>query len=250
MKRGRDSFMDTAKRSKYQSGGVSRSELNSLVKKALKGEKTKKGADYSHTVGALPATLTSNASIEMVNTLVLGDNGYHRSGPEVEMESLRLRGILSFHSKQELVTGDWDTCIARLMVVQIKDPSNLSAIPNFDAMFGWTGTNGTSGVAYDSGVKYDEQGNIRILRDVIVTPEQSQFMSHTGLANHQQRIHVPFDIFVPLKGMKTEWDQGNTTGAIGGCKKNALLVVMRSNSNVTHAYVNLAVGTSRLRWRE
>jgi hypothetical protein len=246
MKRQRDSFMDTAKRTR--GSGISKAEINKIVKRAIAQEEEKKAADFVWTA-AIDSTLSNNTGVYHVNELNLGDSSYYRQGQVVKMDGLRIKGILRFYARQELITGNWEAITVRMSLLQQFDCEGRSSNPNWNSVFGYVTQTGTTGANLYSNVLREAQGSYRLLRDVTFTADKGQFMIHSGLSSHDCIIEVPYDIYVPLNGKKAEYEGNNSAGTVGAMKKNALFLCWKASKNQTHAYC-FNTGEARLTWRE
>lgn len=248
-KRRRSAFMDTA-RNVPNSKGISRSQLTKMVKKAIDGEKEKKGVDHVLPLGAISDTLTNNSHVYHATELNLGDAGYQRGEPNIDLDSIRVKGCIKFESRQELVLGTWEQAPVRIVILLIKDMEALAGNPAFSDVFGSLDNIGAQTTGLFDGVKFDRMGNVKVLRDVTLCPQGGQFMIHAGLTYHNHFIEIPFDLFVSLKGIEASYDPATTSGTASVMKKNGIFVMFKALQNSTHAQSHLDNVRIRLRWKE
>ena len=162
----------------------------------LKGVDT----DIDFGAGTVLSTTNTNAGIFVLNLIVPGSASFNRIGRKVRLVSVRYQGLCVHQYAATATTGTMNANQIRVLLVWDKQPSG--AIPTFDTIFGKTVADGTESTDYLDGLKYDNTGRFRVLRDTRYESSPQGQNENGGTVDAMQNS-FNLDEFVKLGNLET-----------------------------------------------
>lgn len=210
----------------------------------------KKGMDTSLTIaGPIINSTGSNGDATVLNLIQQGNGSWNRIGRKVLLKSVRLRGMLRYIYAAQATTETFGTVFARMIVVWDKQPSG-AAIPTFDTIFGNTVQDGTETSTTLDGLKYDNTGRFKVLRDKFFTP-QLLATPATGGTTNQVSTEIIFDEYIKLN-KRTIFSGQSDPMTIADISTGALYVYWRAYGS-SDGFTDWAVmsgSLARLRYQD
>jgi len=201
--------------------------LNRAVAAAVRKTVEKKGVDFPLTIAtAITAATNDNSDCFVVDLVQQGAGSWNRVGRKIELQSLRVRGIVLWTYKQEGTTNNLVGNTLRMVVVWDKQPSG-NAIPTFDTVFGVTGQDGSETTTFLNPVKYDNMDRFSVLRDCVIQQFEPRVLT-TGGTQNTVKVRVPFDEFIALKGREVVFLGQSTPMTIADVSTGAVYVYFRA----------------------
>lgn len=194
-------------------------------------------------------TFSTNESGLLLNGIQQGAADFQRVGRHVNLKSLRIRGnITTSHLVPAVGTTNYQEQVIRLVVVHIK--SEETAIPTWDAVFGGVMQTGGSIVNRESSVLPYKLGDVTVLRDVTLKSTANN-CGDIATGGDWLICRLPFDEYIPLKGLQTVYKGTNNPVTIAHIATGAIVLYMRAAYNTTddHAAIN-DCGVARLRYED
>lgn len=221
----------------------SRSSFAAAVRRV--GEK--KGVDTALTLSPIIATTNTNASSFTLNLVQAGNGSWQRVGKKINLESVRLRGIISFFFTPTVTTLNQNANAMRMVVVWDKQPSGT--LPTFDTIFGNTVQDGTESTTYLDAVKYDNMDRFSVLRDTVIS-KAPEISIVTGTSNISE-VECPFDEYIKLGGRETVYSGQSSPMTISDISSGALYVFFRAESNTAGLFCQVdSASFARLRYSD
>jgi len=204
--------------------------LNRAVAAAVRKTVEKKGVDFPLTIaGPITAATNTNGDCFVVDLVQQGAGSWNRVGRKIELQSLRLRGVLTWVYDAAAVTNNVVGNTLRMVVVWDKQPSG-AAIPTFDTVFGVTGQDGSETTTFLNPVKYDNMDRFSVLRDCVMDFVPLIYNAGAGTVNATQENRA-FDEFIPLKGREVVFLGQSAPMTIADVSTGAVYVYFRAGSS-------------------
>lgn len=206
-----------------------------------------KGVDTALTTATVLATTNTNTSMVTLNLVSPGSGSENRIGRRIIMKSVRLRGTAVYAYAPANTTGLMNANVLRMVVVFDKQPSG--AVPQFDAIFGRQLLDGTESCSYLDNLRYDNTQRFTVLRDTLITGTPL-FLNGTGGTLNTNYNHFPFDEYIKLKGLTTQYSGQSVPTTISDVSSGALYVFFRAteNSAGTSSWSIPSASLARLRY--
>lgn len=215
----------------------------------LKGMDT----DVDYDRGEVLSTTNTNAGIFVLNLIQQGSGSWERIGKKVHLKSIRINGTAKFRYSKITTSSNLLGSCMRMCVVWDKNP-NSGTIPTFDTIFGKTSQAGGESTTYLDGLKYDNTGRFRVLRDwkIVCSPNTTPFTDGTGGDDNSIEAVYYFDEFVKLKNKVCVFSGQSDPMTIADISSGALYLVARADVNTADSLAEWAVENSvaRLRYKE
>jgi len=185
--------------------------------------------DTSFSAGALlaPTASATWAGMELVptgdlafNTPVQGSGASDREGRFITMQSLQITGMIAMAPQIDQTAADSAPTIKLWVVLDTQ--TNGGTATGCDSELVYTNPVATSigGVQPLRNMLYSKR--FKVLKEICIQVPQVS-ISYDGTNIEQEGLAVPFDAFVPLKGLKTEY-LGNA-GTVADIVTNGLFLL-------------------------
>jgi len=188
-----------------------------------------KSVDTDLTLAPVIDTTSTNASVFVLNLIVPGTASFNRVGRKITMQSARLYGNFIYDYVPAATTLNLNANQVRMVLVYDKQPSGI--IPSFDTIFGHTLPDGTEACNFRDPRRYDNFDRFRVLRDVVETFVPRNFVTG-GTVNDTAELRS-FDVFVPLRGLTSNYSGQSSPQTISDISSGALYVYFRADVNTT-----------------
>lgn len=198
---------------------------------------------------AIVSTTNDSSNFYVLNLVPPGSGSFNRIGRKVRNKSVRVQGLARAQFGQASTTGNYNIYPLRMLVVWDKQPSG--ALPNFDAIFGYTPQTGTEASTVWANLRYDNTDRFRVLRDVKLEPKALVASALSAGTEVDTFYDVPFDEYIDLKGRETVYSGQSATQTIADISSGALYLIWRvpvATMASTHLWTISAVSTARLRY--
>jgi len=211
----------------YNTGAARSVGMQTAVARAVRGVAEKKGVDTALTATGVLSTTNTNGDSFVLNLIQMGSGSWNRIGRKVNLQSIRLRGILTYLFSPAAVTLNLSANTVRMVVVWDRQPSG-AAIPAFDQIFGTTTQTGTEACLFLDPLRYDNTDRYTVLRDVVKTA--SPMTTQVGGSANQITVQCPFDEYIKLGGRETVFSGQSNPMTIADISTGALYVYFRADS--------------------
>jgi len=194
-------------------------------------------------------TLSSNDSALVLNCLQQGTADFNRIGKSVNMKSLRIRGhVTRVYTTPTVGTSAYNEMPIRIVVVHIK--SEEQAIPDFNDIFGGIQQAGATLVSMDSGVLPYRMQDVTVLRDITLKATANN-PADTALGGDIIGNRLPFDEFIPLKGLQTVYKGTANPVTIANIMTGAIVMYIRGAYYTLEDHASIDEdGVARLRYED
>ena len=237
-------YLPAAKRAKYQSPQQQQMTKTVTVYKQL-GEL--KGVDTLLALTPIPSTTSTNDAIFVTNLIAPGNGSYNRVGRKVQLDSLRLKGLIQHAYQAAATTANVLSNVVRMVVVYDKQPSG--ALPVFSDIFGNTVQAGTESSLFLDSLRYDNTERFMILRDKVINFDAESTPPVGGSQNTVFETAY-FDEYINVN-KTTNYSGQSATQTIADISSGALYVIFRAQLNTTGAsQCAVSNATARLRYRD
>lgn len=192
-------------------------------------------------------SLNSNLSAALLNGVQQGTADYNRVGKSINIKSLRVTGaFFNVFTLPVITNSGYNDKLIRMVIVHIK--SGTTAIPNFDDIFGGIDQNGTVYNNMTSGVKPWLMHDVTVLRDKIFRINEDNAMLGTG---DQRCVRLPFDEYIPLKGIQTIYKGNAVPITISTIETGAIVMYCRCSFDLSADRAGITeTGVARLRYED
>lgn len=215
--------------------------FNQAVAQVARATKELKGTDIANLStqnGIFIATYTTNGSACVLNCVQPGSGSWNRVGRRISMKSLRLRGAVEalLDNNNDPASNSTRGMVIRMVVVYDKQPSS-GAIPTWNTIFGHTTQDGTEAAQLSDGLRYDNTGRFRIIRDKTFTlnPQGIESVPASNAGVIQVRA---FDEYIDLKGLETIYSGQSNPCTIADISTGALYLYVRYSSDTPNSASN------------
>jgi len=224
--------------------------LQRAVASAVRKTVEKKGVDFPiGSATAIVETLNTNDSTVCLNLVQAGAGSWNRVGRKIQLQSIRIRGVLQWLLDQQTTTQNYIGNVVRMVVIWDKQPSD-GTLPAFDQVFGVTGQDGSETTTYLNPVRYDNMDRFSVLRDCVYNFEPPMYNAGGGTIN-AVIVRKNFDEFIQLKGRETVFSANTSPMTTAGLSTGGLYVIFRVQSDTTstnQVFVDLTNSFARLRY--
>ncbi|AYP28927.1 MAG: coat protein/nuclear export [Cressdnaviricota sp.] len=211
-----------------------------------------KGVDVLLTQTAIVATTNDSSNSVVLNLVPSGATSYNRVGKKIYNQSVRLKGVAIHQVGATTTTSNTLYTPLRMVVVWDKQPSS-GAVPNWDAIFGYTPQNGTEASTVLSPPRYDNMDRFTVLRDIELEPKSiATPFAGVGGTELDGYFYVPFDEYIKLNGRETVFSGQTAAMTIADVSTGALYVYFRAlvNAAGTSVWTVDSSSVARLRYTD
>jgi len=191
------------------------------------GEKKYVDTDLTTALGAVVATVNTNALVFPVNLTQVGADYFQRIGRKIKCKSLRLYGTVS-HRYFPTVTAQ-NTTMSSMRIIVVWDNQPGGVAPTFDTIFGVTSPSGTETAFLFDKLRPDNMNRFKILRDMVIDAQLGAINS-TGTENYTT-TRYSFDEYLKLGGKTTSYSATATPPTIAQLNTGGLYVIFRATAN-------------------
>jgi len=248
VKRKRDYSDDTIvsrpyKKMKYSIPSNSPALTNRIIK-TIPGEM--KGMDTDLSMTSIVGSTNSNANILVLNLIQQGNGSWNRVGRKTHLNSVRVKGAVTFTTQPILATGVANAPSVRWCLVWDKQPSG-NAIPSFDTIFGITAQDGTESCPdVTCPLKYDNMDRFVLIKDSYLTaPCNPSFSIGSGPSIS---VNVGVDEYIKLNNLESVYSGQSNPMTIADISTGALYFVVRSQLVIASSITIDAV--ARVRYKD
>lgn len=207
-----------------------------------------KGMDTLLTLSPVIQTLSSNASMFVLNLIQPGSGSWNRIGRKVRNKSVRLTGMFNFVCTPATTTGNTASNYVRMLVVWDKQPSS-GAVPQYSDIINGTLQDGSEQNSLNAGVRYDNMERFSILRDCkyALNPQ-----ALPGIGNQMAiQQSMAFDEYIKLAGRETVYSGQSVPQTIADISTGAIYVFFRAVTNGVADFVSVdSSSIARLRYSD
>lgn len=188
--------------------------------------------------------VNTTASITQLNAIRIGSTYVNRIGRRIEMKNLRLTGILE--QLRTIATEDY----MRVMVVYDRQPNG--AFPVLADIIATTDQAAANTTGVFSNINLNNRDRFIFLRDKRVALPSSTITA--GVVTNLGPIDpittlTNFDMFIPLKGLVTQYKADSSPAVIGDVATGSLLLVIVGGTAAGSEGWQIAIET-RLRFND
>jgi len=158
----------------------------------------------------------------LLNGIKEGTGSFQRIGRNIWMESIRVRGAVRYINE----SGYNLFPTVRMIIVYDRTPSGVQ--PGFQNIFQSTDATGTDSTpSIDTGIALEYTKRFRVLADWTVAHPGSGYTDSQTADITYSSLDIPFDKYVPLKNLETQYTDVDST--IADISTGGLYLIYRSN---------------------
>lgn len=218
------------------------------IKQILKSSGELKCMDTTLSQTDIVASTSDTSSSNVLNIVEVGNASWNRIGKTIHMQSMRIKGMLSYSYAPQATTGSILGTVVRMVVVYDKQPSGSQ--PAFSTIFGQQTLDGTESTLIFSNLKPDNTGRFKVIRDKYYEFQPRLWNNEAGTVDSGEAVKW-VDEYVDLKGIKAIYSGQSDPGVMADISSGGLYVYFRSQAYTdTTAEVQFKNASCRLRFKD